>query len=287
MGHGSYSIGTRLTRSKTEGFDTKSSREIFKERSINNVMDPAGINMRESRDSIDHPNSIPIILALDVTGSMGSIPHFLVKEGLPLMMDGIIKRGVLDPQILFLGIGDHECDRAPLQVGQFESNDELLDHWLTKIFIESGGGGNFGESYLLAWYFASKHTQTDHFEKRNRKGLLFTIGDEPTLKTISKTAQKNIMGTGQYDNITAVELLDAARENYEVFHLHLMQGHNGKRQDVQDDWRQIMGDNLILIDKKEDVAQTIINQTIQVISSQGELPAPIELMELPTPAEME
>ena len=33
---------------------------------------------------------IAIVIALDVTGSMGSIPHFLVKEGLPNIMKRII-----------------------------------------------------------------------------------------------------------------------------------------------------------------------------------------------------
>ncbi|STD12570.1 hypothetical protein [Chryseobacterium carnipullorum] len=39
-------------------------------------------------------------------------------------MGGIIQGGVPDPALLFLGIGDHECDAYSLQVGQFESGDE-------------------------------------------------------------------------------------------------------------------------------------------------------------------
>ena len=69
-------------------------------------------------------------------------------------MDKIIQSGIKDPQVLFLAIGDHECDTSPLQVGQFESSDELLEHWLTHVWLEGGGGGNRGESYALAWHFA-------------------------------------------------------------------------------------------------------------------------------------
>ena len=58
-----------------------------------------------------------------------------------------------------------KCDSAPLQVGQFESSDELLDKWLTNIYFEAGGGGNGGESYALAWYFAALKTATDSMEK--------------------------------------------------------------------------------------------------------------------------
>jgi hypothetical protein len=154
MGHGGYSSDDRYTRAVSSGFYKKSTREIFKQRNINNGMNPHGVTLRESRDSDEHPNSVPIIIALDETGSMGTVPHFLVKDGLPNMMDKIIKAGVADPQVLFLGIGDHECDEAPLQVGQFESSDELLDKWLTDIYLEGRGGGNYGESYLLAWFFA-------------------------------------------------------------------------------------------------------------------------------------
>jgi hypothetical protein len=277
MGYGGYSYSGRTTRAKTAGWDKKPAAKIFKQRKLNNEMNPNGIDMRESRDSDDHPESIPIILALDVTGSMGGIPHFLVKEGLPNMMDKIIKGGVPDPQVLFMGIGDHECDKAPLQVGQFESGDELLDKWLTALWIEGGGGGNDGESYLLAWMFANKFTSTDHFEKREKKGLLFTVGDEHTLKTVPEKVQREIMGTGQYTETTAAELLDGARQRYDVYHLHLLQGHNGSRQDVKDGWKQLMGDHAIFIQNREQVAQVVADKVIEVVASQPASPVDEEV----------
>jgi len=276
MGHGGYSGASRTLRSKKLGYDTKASHDIFTARSINNAMDPIDVSVRESRDSKDHPNSIPIILALDVTGSMGTIPHFLVKEGLPHMMEKVIEDGVPDPQVLFLGIGDHECDRSPLQVGQFESSDELLDKWLTDLFIEGGGGGNDGESYLLAWMFAGRFTSTDHFEKRGKKGLLFTVGDEPTLKSLPVTAQKAIMGKGQFSPETAASLLEKAQEKYECFHLHISQGHNGGSQRVKDGWKQLMGDNVIYVQNREQVAQIIADKVAEVVNTQGSTTAVVQ-----------
>lgn len=267
MGHGTYSYTSRMVRSTSLGYDSKPAAQIFKQRSINNAMDPNGVTLRESRDNKEHPNSVPIIIALDETGSMGTIPHFLVKNGLPALMDKIIKAGVADPQVLFLGIGDHECDNSPLQVGQFESSDELLDKWLTDLYIEGNGGGNGGESYLLAWFFASKYTETDHFKKRGKKGILFTIGDEPTLKNLPAHVQKELMGDGQYSDASASELLDAARERYEVFHLHILQGSAGLRS--KEGWIQLMGDNVLFIQNKEDVAQIIADKVLEIVKSQG------------------
>jgi len=258
MGYGAYSTSDRTIRASTKGYATKSVDEIFESKNMNNAMNPHNVKMRESRDSKEHPNSLAIVLALDVTGSMGSIPHHLVKKGLPDIMDGIIKKGIKDPQVLFLGIGDHECDTSPLQVSQFESSDDLLDKWLTDIYLEGGGGGNYGESYMLAWYFASKHTSTDCFEKRKQKGFLFTIGDEPVLKSIPKANLSKIMGDGQFERMDASTLLDMARKTYNVYHIHVKEGSNGPKQEVMDGWKQLMGDNLIIAEKHMEISNIII-----------------------------
>ena len=255
MGSGNYSCSARSMSNRSVLYNTGSTQEIFKGKTINSSMNPDGISIRESRDSKEHPNSLAIVLALDVTGSMGSIPLHLVKEGLPNLMDSLIKLGIKDPQILFLGIGDHECDSFPLQVGQFESSDELLDKWLTDLYLEGGGGGNEGESYLLAWYLSAYHTSIDCFEKRKQKGFLFTIGDEPPLKNISQSALANIMGKGQYENSNALTLLDKAKEKYNVYHILIKQGSAGSRIETYNSWKQLLGDNLIIAEDHREVSK--------------------------------
>lgn len=270
MGGGTYSSLSRSVRSESLGYDTKLVHEIFESRSINNAMNPFGIVTRESRDSEEHPESLAIIIGLDVTGSMGSVPHHLVKSGLPTMVDTILQRGINHPQILFMGIGDHDYDNAPLQVGQFESSDELLDKWLTSVYLEGGGGSNYGESYFLAWYFAARHTSTDCFEKRKQKGFLFTIGDEPVLKDIPKTVLKKIMGDGQYTDYSAMELLDMARETYHTYHIHIKETASGSREQVISSWRQIMSDNLLIVEKHQDVPSVIANKIIEIYGVKSE-----------------
>ena len=257
MGSGYYSYESRSLRATLEGYDTKSADQIFSKR-FDSEMNPKGVILRESRDSNDHPNSIPIIIALDVTGSMRDVPHYLIKSGLPLIMTKIIKSGILDPQILFLAVGDHECgDKAPLQVGQFESSDELLDKWLEKVYLEGGGGGNEGESYGLAHYFAGFHTKTDSFEKRNQKGFLFTIGDEPNLKNYSSTDLKRIMGDGQYGNYSDSQLIEKAKETYHVYHLHVTETGAGSIPSTIKKWRNLLEENVIIVESKSDVADKI------------------------------
>jgi hypothetical protein len=257
MGMGSYSLDNRAARSQAEGYSSRSIREIFSQREINRAMNPNGVTLREARDSEEHPESVAIILGLDVTGSMGSIPHHLVREGLPKIMNRIIQSGTKDPQLMFLALGDHEYDRSPLQAGQFESSDEPLDKWLTNVYLEGGGGGNTGESYLLAWYFAAFHTSIDCFEKREKKGFLFTIGDEPTLPDIPANDLRLIMGDGQYTSYHAATLLDKARESYNVYHLHIKQTYAGSMQETMDGWKQLLGDHLIVLENHEEVSTVI------------------------------
>lgn len=257
MGGTRYDFGAREDRAKKVGYASKSASEIFTQNALrmaHESMNPNGVIFREARDSDVHPNTVPIILGLDVTGSMGHIPHELIKEGLPKLMGGIIQGGVPDPALLFLGIGDHECDRYPLQVGQFESGDEELDMWLTRTYIEGGGGGNAGESYLLAWYFAAFHTKTDAFEKRGQKGLLFTVGDEPGLKTLPASAIKEIMGQGQ-QTYTHLELLAEAQKKYDVYHISVL--HSGQAINADVEWKELLGQNCLSIEDHREIPNVI------------------------------
>ncbi len=257
MGGTRYDFSAREDRAKKVGYASKSASEIFTQNALRKAhesMNPNGVVFREARDSEVHPNTVPIILGLDVTGSMGHIPHELIKEGLPKLMGGIIQGGVPDPALLFLGIGDHECDRYPLQVGQFESGDEELDMWLTRTYIEGGGGGNAGESYLLAWYFAAFHTKTDAFEKRGQKGLLFTVGDEPGLKTLPASAIKEIMGQGQ-QTYTHLELLAEAQKRYDVYHISVL--HSGQAINADVEWKELLGQNCLSIEDHREIPNVI------------------------------
>jgi len=258
MGGGSYSTVNRSVRATAMNYATAPIHEVFtqqKERRVHDSMDSTKIENREARDSEGHLNSFPLIIALDLTGSMGSIPHHLVKEGLPTLMSGIIQNGLKDPALLFLGVGDHETDGYPLQVGQFESGDEELDMWLTRTYIEGGGGGNGGESYSLAHYFAARHVQTDSWDKRKTKGILITIGDEPNLENYPTNAMKEVMGNGNIKTFTDKEMLEEAQEQWEVFHIYPVRYY--ERNDTVDYWKQLLGERFFTVKDEAGIVEKI------------------------------
>jgi hypothetical protein len=166
---------------------------------------------------------------------------------------------------MFGAIGDHECDRAPLQIGQFESGDAELDMWLTRTWLEGRGGGNAGESYLLAWYFGAFHVKTDAWLKRNTKGFLFTIGDEPCLPKLPRSAVQGIMGSTSVaqDTYTREQLLDEAQQENHVYHIHINHGRS-----VHPWWKEALGQNLIEIDDHRQVAKTISDIVLSHLASE-------------------
>ena len=67
----STSVGrTYCASTKTFTDDYTSSDQAFVARKLDKKLNPKNV-LRECCDTDEHPNSFPIILALDVTGSMG------------------------------------------------------------------------------------------------------------------------------------------------------------------------------------------------------------------------
>lgn len=253
---------------------TKSTDEIFKQNKkgvIAVTMDPKGVQFRESRDSDAHPESIPIMVWLDVTGSMGQIAVNIAKEKLSNLMTTLINHGVSDAAVFFGAIGDHKkpsgnSDKYPLQVGQFESGADELVTCLTSTFIEKGGGGNHIESYLLSHIFAGRHTSIDSFEKRGKKGFLFTIGDEGNHKSIGGADLKRILGySEEAEDISDREAYEMASRLYHIFHIHVNEAEHKDNQTILDYWTDLLGERLIIMEDHNMISE-IIASTVAIMN---------------------
>ena len=249
MGHGSWTARAYSTYASTTGYTDKSVHEVFSSRAVNKALNPFGVTVRESRDSDEHPNSIPIILGLDVTGSMGIYAHEIAVTHLPKLMNGILET-VTDPQIMFMAIDDvHASSPAALQASQFESDIRILEQ-LREVYLVGGGGGNRSESYDLTWYFAGNRTVIDSFEKRCQHGFLFTFGDEEAPYQIVTAEQlKSVFGPGEYTSMTPEQMLKQAQEMYQVFHIVIEQGSHYQRYpaEVRSSWTNLMGSNVLFL----------------------------------------
>lgn len=259
MGSGSFS--TSAYRAFTTASASKTTDEIYSLRSIDKSLDPKGVKLRESRDSADNPNSTPVIIALDVTGSMGIIADTIARKGLGVLFQGILDRKpITNPHLMFMAIGDAHCDEAPLQVSQFEADNRIVEQ-LTKIWIEHGGGGNKSESYNFPWYFAANHTEHDAYIKRGKRGYLFTIGDEEAPENLTRAQIKKFIGdTIEADQSSAVILAEAQR-TYDVFHIVIKEGDYARSHlsTVMSTWTALLGQRVIPLADHTKLGETIIS----------------------------
>ncbi|OHV35667.1 MULTISPECIES: hypothetical protein [Pseudofrankia] len=219
-------------------------------------LDPRGVTARESRDSDEHPTSVAISVLFDVTGSMGSVPRELQSK-LPALFGLLLRKGYVEhPQIMFGAIGDATCDRVPLQVGQFES-DNRMDAHLGNIILEGGGGGQVKESYELAMYFMARHTAIDCFEKRGRKGYLFIIGDENPYKAVDAGQVRDVIGDRLGGRIPTTEILTELQRMYHVFFIIPAGAAHARESAVLDTWRALLGERVIELDDLGLACETI------------------------------
>lgn len=265
MGCGSYSYNTAINR--TRAYATMNSSEIFSH-NMNQQMSIKD-KIRECCESEEHPNILPIIIGLDVTGSMGRIPLHLIQKDFPEIIKKILEEGIEHPEVCFVAFGDHKTDNAPLQVGQFEASDELMEKWLKMIYIEGGGGGNGGESISLVHYFAAYHTNCDAIIKRGKRGILITISDEPTHHDYAKRKMSDIFGAGIECDLTAGEMLNEAQNNWEVYHINFLDS-RGRRPDVKGCWEELLGDHFMSVESNDDTnVSNLISEIICKTVSNG------------------
>ena len=222
---------------------------------IHDQMNPHGVT-RESRDSDLHPDSLSIGVIFDVTGSMGTVPRVLQTK-LGSLMRLLIQKGYVDdPQVLFGAVGDAYCDSVPLQIGQFESGLEMDDE-LGKIYLEGGGGGQVHETYELAVYFMARHTVIDCYEKRGRKGYLFTIGDEKPYAVVRRQqVQEHICDALERD-IPVEQIVAEVQRRYEYFHIIPTNTSHGQNPEVQGRWKELLGERVLLLNDEAAVCETI------------------------------
>jgi len=225
---------------------------------VHPLLDPAKLKggRREARDSVAHPTSRAVAVLFDVTGSMHTVPRIL-QQNLCTLFDRLVnEKYLVDPAILMGGIGDATCDIAPLQVGQFESGNEVEDD-LSRLYLEGGGGGQKTESYELALYFLARKTALDCFEKRGQKGYAFLIGDELPYGRVKRREVEHLFGDTLQADIPIEKIVAEVQKKYELFYIlpNLTSYYNDR--EIIGTWQRLLGQNVLLLPDPTMISEAI------------------------------
>lgn len=253
--------GMSISDISLDGTITKSlsSQEVYKSRALDSALNPHNVT-RECRDSDEHPHTIPVILALDVTGSMGSAAVEVAKK-LNVVMTKLYDQ-VKDVEFCIMGIGDLAYDDSPIQISQFESDIRIAEQ-MDKVYFEYGGGGNAYESYTAAWYMGARHTKLDCW-KRGRRGIIITMGDERLNPYLPKHAVNKCTGDGVQNDINTTELYKEVTEKYDVYHLDV--NHRHYHDDgIESSWKAVLDDKHFRMATLENIADMIVEIIVNAI----------------------
>jgi hypothetical protein len=269
MGYSSYSddhYTSRATYRAVNNIATfKHDDDVKKGKVAPGVHDLLNIHgkIRESRDSKEHPESTPIAVIFDETGSMMEVPK-IMQAKLPALMGLLLRKGYIkDPQILFGAIGDWTCgERAPLQIGQFESGIEM-DDAITNIYLEGGGGGQNTESYQNALYYLAHRTSCDAYEKRGKNGYAFLIGDECAYPKATKEELTQLIGDGAEGDVSLEAIVEAVKQKWEVFFIIPGNTSHFGAKWLKDYWSKLFGQNVIELKDPNAICE-VIGSTIGI-----------------------
>lgn len=221
-GSGSYSYSSRgadKRRTAADRSKARGPRSYEKKRGPNEkVIDP--------HKHISSESTNPLIIAVDVTGSMASWPSEIFDR-LPLLYNTLSQYRE-DLEICFAAIGDARCDDWPLQVTTFASGYDL-EQLLGSLYGE-GGGGDAPESYGLFAHWVNTHVQVPNSAE---VPFLIVFGDAPMHATVPGKIIDRYLGDGANGNVKAVKAWQQLADNWNVWFLRRPTGKPGDKVDKQ------------------------------------------------------
>lgn len=266
MGSGTWTKNDYYNYAKTIGRtindngaldEAYTAQELFASTRLQPELNPYKV-IRQCCDTQEHPKTIPVILALDVTGSMGCAAAEVAKKINKVMTE--LYEKVTDVEFLVMGIGDLAFDTAPIQASQFESDIRIAEQ-LDKIYFEGGGGGNGFESYTGAWYFGLRHTDLDCW-KRGKKGIIITMGDEPLNPYLPVNRLRNVTGDSLETDIETNILYEETVKKFDIYHLAVNDkatAYHYYKNHINKSFGKYLDDKHLLTVSLDNIANTIVD----------------------------
>lgn len=215
------------------------------------LVDPRG-------KEITSESTNPIIIGVDVTGSMNTWPAEIFDR-LPLLYQTLSQyRDYVE--FCFAAIGDATCDEYPLQVNSFGKGLDLEKH-IKALYPEGGGGGQISESYELFGYLIDKHVKTP----KATSPFLFIYGDEKFYNKINKIHIEDLIGDKSESDVDSTSMWKSLTQKYNLYFLHKPYGGGNEPsvdKEVINHWAKAIGSQRIIelpsYDRAVDIAMGIV-----------------------------
>lgn len=231
-GSGSYAYGTKGANKRKAAASRAAAsgpRTYEKKRGPNEaIIDP--------RKHIQSESKNPLIIAVDVTGSMSTWP-FEIFDRLPLLFNTLSQYRE-DLEISFVAIGDGRVDRWPLQATTFASGFDL-EQLLNSLYGE-GAGGDAPESYGLFAHWVNTHVSVPNIEETP---FLIVFGDVWMHPEILTHELQKVLNEAPGTNVDSIKAWKKVTETWNTWFLRRPTGKRGDKVDQQ--WAEAIGEKKI------------------------------------------
>jgi hypothetical protein len=238
-------------------------KRIYTGRSSIGLKPPVGMD-------ISTESKLPVILELDVTGSMEKWPEFIL-ERVPTMYHELnavlqgydpkqLENNIVDvPQeldISIIAVGDANCDRYPLQVINFQKHNKLIKS-INEIYPEGGGGGQLTESYELGAYYILNHCK---IEKSLIKPICFIAGDEAFYDRVDSAHVKRLIGDDLKQDLNSFDVIKHINEKFDVYVLRPEVYYTKSQYEtIHQKWKQVVpGEKVLRMEDPEALVNCMI-----------------------------
>lgn len=220
------------------GHDFKSARAFYDDHAGRSYKDASAKGTTAASlvsDKLTTQSFAPLVVQVDVTGSMGEWPKIMFSKLPYLDLEGKEYLGA-DMEISFAAVGDATCDTYPVQVQPFGSGTALKDN-LTKLVIEGGGGGGGTESYELGALFYARNVEMPNAIRP----IFIFVADEMPYTRVSKHLAAKAAKVALSEDLTVDQVFAELKEKYAVYLVHKPYSDPATRQE----WVRLIGEDHI------------------------------------------
>ncbi|HLD37551.1 MAG TPA: hypothetical protein VJA86_03105 [Candidatus Nanoarchaeia archaeon] len=226
------------------GHDFKEARKSYDAHAGRSYED-ALTSRRQGKDlvvkSLKTNSESPVVIACDVTGSMGEWPAVIFSKLPYLDLEGKEYLGKT-MEISFCAVGDVYSDKYPLQIRPFASGTDMKKR-LEELVIEGGGGPGTNESYDLAALYYSRNVEMPHAIHP----LFVFIGDEGFYDFVDSERAKEWTGISFEKRMPTKKIIEDLQKKYSVYLIrkpYEMSGGNSMSETdrvIQKQWQDVLG----------------------------------------------
>ena len=199
-------------------------------------------------DRLVTQSTSPLVVQVDVTGSMGAWPRTIFSKLPYLDIEGKTYLGP-DMEISFAAVGDAYSDKFPLQVEEFGSGT-VLETRLANLKVEGGGGGSHHETYELGALYYARNVDMPNAVRP----IFIFVADEAPYAEVPTSKARDVCKVKTERVLTVDEVFAELKTKYSVYLVHK----SFPGGETRKEWVRLIGeDHIADLDDPERVVDVI------------------------------